>query len=207
MPTTPNVSKTAKAFLMAHLSSTPPPPHALEAPTASDLTQAGSFQRPIRQIATTSGLSIDEIAKYIPSSEELRVMFGMKTARAANLLACTAALGLGESSISYLDFLLAMGAELEPQDAIEAMLVTQIGLAHVGSMTAMGRMADATNDQVRESYSRIAARMNQALLNQIEALRRHRARGSPTVSVGQVTVNEGGQAIVGTVHTRSSNEK
>ncbi|RYG68247.1 hypothetical protein EON80_12025 [bacterium] len=192
---------------MAHRSSTPPPPPTPDAPSASNLTPTGSIQRPTRQIASTAGLSIDEIAKYIPSPEELRVMFGMKTAHAANLLACTAVLGVGESSINFLDFLLAMGAELEPQDAIEAMLVTQIGLAHVGLMTAMGRMADAKNDQARESYSRIAARMNQALLNQIEALRRHRARGRPAVRVGQVTVNEGGQAIVGTVQTRAVDEK
>ncbi len=134
-------------------------------------------------------------------------MFGMRTAHAANLMASTAVLGLGERNINFLDLLLAMGAELEPQDAIEAMLVTQIGLAHVGVMTAMGRMTDATNDQVRESYSRIAARMNQGFLNQLDALRRHRARSSPAVSVGQVTINEGGQAIVGTVHTKACHEK
>ena len=134
-------------------------------------------------------------------------MFGMRTDRAANLVATTAIMGLGESGTGFRDLLLAMGAELEPQDAIEAMLVTQIGLAHVGSMTAMGRMADATNDQARESYSRIAARMNQAYLNQIDALRRRRARSSLTVSVGQVTVNEGGQAIVGTVHAKARHEK
>lgn len=191
---------------MAHRSSTPPPP-TLDAPIASHLTPTGSVQRPTRQIANTAGLSIGEMAQYIPSPEELRVMFGMRTAHAANLMATTAVLGLGESSINFLDLLLAMGAELEPQDAIEAMLVTQIGLAHVGSMTALGKMADATNDQVRESYSRIAARMNQAFLNQIDALRRHRARSSPAVSVGQVTVNEGGQAIVGTVHAKASHEK
>lgn len=134
-------------------------------------------------------------------------MFGMRTAHAANLMASTAVLGLGESSINFLDLVLAMGAELEPQDAIEAMLVTQISLAHVGLMTAMGRMADARNDQASEGYSRIAARMNQAFINQLDSLRRHRARNSPTVSVGQVTVNEGGQAIVGTVHAKANHEK
>jgi hypothetical protein len=80
------------------------------------------------------------------------------------------------------------------------MLVTQIGVAHVGAMTAMGRMADATNDQARESYSRIAARMSQGFLSQLDAPRRHRARSSPALGVGHVAVNEGGQAIVGTVH-------
>jgi hypothetical protein len=192
---------------MTHRSSTPPPQPTLDAPTASDQSPKGSVQRPTRQIANTAGLSIGEMAQYIPSPEELRAMFGMRTAHAANLMASTAVLGLGESSINFLDLLLAMGAELEPQDAIEAMLVTQIGLAHVGLMTAMGRMADAKNDQVRESYSRIAARMNQGFLNQLDALRRHRAHNSPAVSVGQVTVNEGGQAIVGTVHTKASHEK
>jgi hypothetical protein len=87
------------------------------------------------------------------------------------------------------------------------MLVTQIGVAHVGAMTAMGRMADATNDQERESYSRIAARMSQGFLSQLDALRRHRSRSSPAFSVGHVAVNEGGQAIVGTVHAKASHEK
>lgn len=197
----------AKAFLMPHRSSTSPPPHTLDSPTVPNVIPTELVQRPTRQIANTAGLSIGELAKYIPSPEELRVMFGMRTDRAANLVATTALMGLGESGTGFRDLLLAMGAELEPQDAIEAILVTQSCLAHVGYMTAMGRMADATNDQARESYSRIAARMNQAFLNQIDALRRHRARSSPAVSVGQVTVNEGGQAIVGTVHAKVSHEK
>lgn len=192
---------------MANRSSTPPLPPTLDSPTAPHLIPQELAQRPTRQIANTAGLSIGELAKNLPSPEELRVMFGMRTDRAANLVATTALMGLGESGTGFRDLLLAMGAELEPQDAIEAMLVTQIGLAHVGYMTAMGRMADAKNDQARESYSRIAARMNQAYLNQIDALRRHRARSSLTVSVGQVTVNEGGQAIVGTVHAKARHEK
>lgn len=192
---------------MAHRSSTPPPPPTPDSSAASLVTPPELIQRPTRQIANTAGVSLGEMAKYIPSPEELRVMFGMRTDRAANLVATTAIMGLGESGTGFRDLLLAMGAELEPQDAIEAMLVIQIGLAHVGSMTAMGRMADATNDQAREGYSRIAARMNQAFINQIDALRRHRARTTPAVSVGQVTVNEGGQAIVGTVRTSTGHEK
>lgn len=192
---------------MAHRSSTPPQPPTPDSPAASNLTPPELIKGPTRQFANTAGVSLEELAKYFPSPEELRVMFGMRTDRAANLVATTAILGLGESGTGFRDLLLAMGAELEPQDAIEAMLVTQIGLAHVGSMTAMGWMADARNDQVRESYSRIAARMKQAFISQIDALRRHRARTSAAVSVGQVTVNEGGQAIVGTVHAKASHEK
>ncbi len=192
---------------MAHRSSTPPPTPTPASPDASNVMPPESIKGPTRQFANTAGVSLDELAKYFPSPEELRVMFGMRTDRAANLVATTAVMGLGESGTGYRDLLLAMGAELEPQDAIEAMLVIQIGLAHVGSMTAMGRMADAKNDQAREGYSRIAARMNQAFINQIEALRRHRGRTTPAVSVGQVTVNEGGQAIVGTVHAKASHEK
>jgi hypothetical protein len=180
---------------MSHRSSAPPPEPTPDQPAAPHLAPTGSVQRQTRQIANTAGLSIGEIVQYIPPPEEQRVMFGMRTAHAANLVACTALTGLGESGTSFRDLLLAMGAELEPQDAIEAMLVTQIGLAHVGSMTAMGRMADAKNDQARESYIRIAARMNQAFLNQIDALRRYRTRRSPAVSVGQVTVNEGRQRL------------
>lgn len=192
---------------MAHRSSKSAPTPSLDALTPLPLTSPELAQRPTRQVANTAGISIDQLAKYFPSPEELRVMLGMRTDRAANLVATTAVMGLGESGTGYRDLLLAMGAELEPQDAIEAMLVIQIGLAHVGSMTAMGRMADAKNDQAREGYSRIAARMNQAFINQIEALRRHRGRTTPAVSVGQVTVNEGGQAIVGTVHAKASHEK
>ncbi len=37
---------------------------------------------------------------------------------------------------------------------------------------------------------------------QMEALKKYRSTGEQTIKVQHVTVNEGGQAIVGTVHTR-----
>lgn len=86
---------------MAHRSSTSPPPPTLESLTPPHLTPAELAQRPTRQIANTAGLSLGELAKYIPSPEELRVMFGMRTDRAANLVATTAIMGLGESGTGF----------------------------------------------------------------------------------------------------------
>jgi hypothetical protein len=86
---------------MAHPPSTSPPPPTLDSPTAPQLTPPELVQRPTRQIANTAGLSIGELARYIPSPEELRVMFGMRTDRAANLVATTALIGLGESGTGW----------------------------------------------------------------------------------------------------------
>ena len=164
-------------------------------------SSAMEHRRAPRPVANTAGMPLDILHESLPTAEELTKLFGTRTETAALGMLGSAVIGLGAEGTKFRDYIFVMGNELEPQDAIEAMLVTQIGLAHFGHALAMGKMWDAKNIQASEAYARIAGRMTQGFINQIEALRRHRTGGSTNITVGQVTVQEGGQAIVGAVQS------
>ncbi len=100
---------------------------------------------------------------------------------------------------TYRNFVFALAAELEPEDAIEAMLITQMGVTHTTMMAASQRAWDAKNAEAREAYDRIMNRLGRAFLAQVDQFRRYRSRGAQIVSVEHVNVNAGGQAIVGNV--------
>ena len=65
--------------------------------------------------------------------------------------------------------------------------------------TLAGRAMDQTNYQARESQERSMTRLSRTYLAQMDTLKKYRAKAQQTVRVERVTVNEGGQAIVGDV--------
>ena len=102
-----------------------------------------------------------------------------------------------------------MFAEIEPRDALEAMLVSQMTATHVAMTTLMERMTYQETFEVREAYERSATRLSRTYLAQMEVLKKHRAKAQQTVRVERVNVESGGQAIVGDVSTggRAEHEK
>jgi hypothetical protein len=67
-------------------------------------------------------------------------------------------------------------------------------------MTALaGRAMNQSNFQVMESQERSMTRLSRTYIAQIDALKKYRSKAQQTVRVERVTVNEGGQAIVGDV--------
>ena len=60
------------------------------------------------------------------SETQLSDMFGVHTPEAAHGLMLSAMNALGRSGEHYRPFLAAMAAEIEPRDAVEAMLVVQM---------------------------------------------------------------------------------
>ncbi len=79
------------------------------------------------------------------------------------------------------------------------MLITQIAATHVAMTTLSQKMMDAGSGQMRASCERSVSRLGRTYLAQMEALKKYRAKAQQTVRVERVTVNEGGQAIVGDV--------
>ncbi|MEP4986655.1 MAG: hypothetical protein ABJV68_03005, partial [Paracoccaceae bacterium] len=74
---------------------------------------------------------------------------------------------------------------------------------HVAMTTLVERMSYQENYPVRESYERSTTRLSRTYLAQMDALKKYRAKAQQTVRVERVTVNDGGQAIVGDVsHVR-----
>ena len=80
-----------------------------------------------------------------------------------------------------------------------AMLISQMTATHVAMSVLSQKMMDAPSHQMRESLERSQTRLSRTFLSQMEALRKHLAKAQQTVRVEHVTVNAGGQAIVGNV--------
>ena len=96
---------------------------------------------------------------------------------------------------------LAVMAGIAPSDVIEDMAAAQLLAAHLAAMECYQRAAvpDQPFEAWRESLSQ-ANRLSRTFATLMEAVNRHRGKsGQQTVRVEHVTVNEGGQAVVGAV--------
>ncbi len=117
----------------------------------------------------------------------------------ANLLLELALQAFGAQAIKYMELMPAMAVEMEPQDAVEAMLVTQMTATHLAMCSTSQKSIQAGIYDVRESYERSMTRLSRTFLAQMDALKKYRAKAQQLVRVESVTVNEGGQAVVGDV--------
>lgn len=96
-------------------------------------------------------------------------------------------------------FATAVVTGIEPRDQTEAMLAAQMAAVHNATMTFARRLAHVDNIQQQDSASRAFNQLARTFTAQVEALKRYRTGGQQHVTVKHVTVNEGGQAIVGNV--------
>lgn len=144
----------------------------------------------------------DEEGKFhiaVSSEETIPTLLGMKTTDAANAVFSTALEALGAGVEDAGSAASAMFAELKPVDAVEAMLVAQMTATHMAMTKASGRMTFQTATPNRESNERSMCRLARLYTYQMEALKKYRRKAQQVVRVERVTVNEGGQAIVGDV--------
>jgi hypothetical protein len=90
---------------------------------------------------------------------------------------------------------------IQPQNEIEAMLVVQMIGVHNMAMATLGRaMLKNQTFAGRQANADQATKMLRTFAVQIEALKKYRTGGQQKMIVEHVNVNEGGQAIVGTVN-------
>jgi hypothetical protein len=101
-----------------------------------------------------------------------------------------------------LNFMLSVVKGIAPKDQVEAMLAAQMAAVHTAIMTFACRLADVKTIPQQDSAERAFNKLARTFASQVEALKRYRSRGDQTVRVEHVTVNEGGQAIVGNVAHR-----
>jgi hypothetical protein len=131
----------------------------------------------------------------------LEGLMGMKTLDAAKGVLLSALNAIGTTGEAC-QMACAIFAELEPRDAAEAMLIAQMTATHVLMTVLAGRAMNQSNFQVMESQERSMTRLSRTYIAQIDALKKYRSKAQQTVRVKRVTVNEGGQAIVGDVTHR-----
>ncbi len=98
-----------------------------------------------------------------------------------------------------LNFMLAVVKGVEPKDQVETMLAAQMAAVHMATMTFARRLAHVDNIPQQDSAERAFNKLARTFSAQVEALKRYRTGGEQKVTVEHVTVNKGGQAIVGNV--------
>jgi hypothetical protein len=98
-----------------------------------------------------------------------------------------------------LNFMLSVVKGVGPKDQVEAMLAAQMAAIHMATMTFARRLMHVENLPQQDSAERAFNKLARTFAAQVEALKRYRTGGEQTVRVEHVTVNEGGQAIVGAV--------
>jgi hypothetical protein len=118
---------------------------------------------------------------------------------ALGFLGQLADLGDDKNQECRLNFMLSVVKGIKPRDQIEAMMAAQMAATHAAAMKSFRDLADAQYLEHRDSAERTVNKLMRTFATLVEALKRHRAGGDQTVTVQQLNVSEGGQAIVGNV--------
>jgi hypothetical protein len=105
----------------------------------------------------------------------------------------------GNADEVNLSFMISMVKSLRPRDSVEAMLVAQMVSVHVMAMRCAQHLATADDLAQHDSAAGALGRLARTFPAQIEALNRYRSHGEPAITVQNVSVADGGNAIVGNV--------
>jgi hypothetical protein len=103
-----------------------------------------------------------------------------------------------------LAFMISMIGSIAPKDSIEAMLVSQMVSIHVAAMRSACRLACTDDPMQQESVTRALTRLSRTFSAQVEALSRHRNNDARAITVQNLSVQDGGRAIVGNVTQHAS---
>ena len=103
-----------------------------------------------------------------------------------------------------LAFMISMVKRIGPRDSVEAMLVALRVSVHLMAMRCAHHLANADDIARQDSAARALGRLARTFPAQIAALNRHRNHGGPAITVQNVSVGDGGRAIVGNVTQHAS---
>ena len=103
-----------------------------------------------------------------------------------------------------LSFMISTVKSIKRRDSVEAMLVAQMVSVHVMAMRCAHHLANADDLAQHDSAARALGRLARTFPAQIEALNRYRSQGEPAITVQNVSVGDGGKAIVGNVTQHAS---
>jgi hypothetical protein len=108
--------------------------------------------------------------------------------------------GHGRYDAVSLFFSLAAIKGKKPKNEFQAMLVAQAAVTHVLTMKQATQLAQADHLAIPDSAERAYNKLARTFIMQLEALNRLETGGEQKVTVQNVSVSEGGQAIVGNVN-------
>lgn len=97
------------------------------------------------------------------------------------------------------NFVVSVVRAVEPRDELETMLAVQMGAVHAATMMMARRLNHVSTLPQQDAAERALNKLARTFATQMETLKRYRTGGQQKVTVEHVTVNAGGQAIVGAV--------
>lgn len=95
--------------------------------------------------------------------------------------------------------LVSMFEDLETQNPVEAMLVSQMAGIHAHIMRLLVRSNEGHSLSATQSLLDMANKLMRTFATQVEAFEKFKRGGKQSIKVDHVHVHEGGQAIVGNV--------
>ncbi len=105
----------------------------------------------------------------------------------------------GEIDESAINFVLAVIKDTKPNDQLEAMVALQMAIVHLAQIRFATHLAQVESLPQQDSAERAVNKLARTFTTQMDALKRYQTGGEQKVTVQHVSVNEGGQAIVGNV--------
>lgn len=98
------------------------------------------------------------------------------------------------------NFALAFLDSMQPRDAAEALLMTQMASVHLATMMLARRLNHVETIQQQDAAERALNKLSRSYAVQMDTLKRYRSKGQQIVRVERVTVENGAQAVVGNVN-------
>jgi hypothetical protein len=105
----------------------------------------------------------------------------------------------GQCDEHTLNYFFSVIKDAKPKDHLEAMLVAQMAVVHALTMAFAQRFPGVETQLEHDTIERGFTKLTRTFTTQIEALKRYRTGHELQVTVQNVSVSEGGQAIVGNV--------
>ena len=99
-----------------------------------------------------------------------------------------------------INFMVAAIRNIHPRDANEAMLEGAIAAMNMSLMNHIDELARLRGTPQQEMAERAVNKLGRTFATLVGALKHYRSGGEQKLTVGQVSVSDGGQAIVGTVN-------
>jgi hypothetical protein len=103
-----------------------------------------------------------------------------------------------------LAFMISTIKSIAPGDSMESMLAAQMVCVHMAAMRTACRLACTDDLEQQEGITRALTRLTRTFAAQIEALGRHRGNDERAITVRNLSVQDGGKAIVGHVTQHAS---
>ena len=105
----------------------------------------------------------------------------------------------GKIDEDRVNFIVQFVATMKPKDPAETMMLTQMAAVQYLTMMFASRLGRASELRSCDFYERTVNKLARTYTAQMQTLKQYRSDGKQKIVVKHVTVNEGGQAIVGDV--------